>query len=73
MKDPSGQLIEYKKNSIFTRPPHLAAENYFLGDHTMDFVGQKGYGMTCTCRRDHIPKELKPYLDHKKVTNSEQF
>ncbi len=35
----------------------------------MDLIGKKGYGMTCTCRRDHIPKPIKDYVHHEKVTN----
>ena len=38
----------------------------------MDFIGKKGYGMTATCRRDRIPKAIKPYIHHEKVTNYDQ-
>jgi hypothetical protein len=69
---PSGKIIWYKKTAIFTRPPHLIADNYFSGEHVMDFIGKKGYGITCTCRRDRIPKAIKPYIHHEKVTNYDQ-
>ena len=66
---PSGKLLRYQKKAIFPRPPHLVADNYFSGEHVMDFIGKKGYGMTCTCRRDRIPKPIKDYVHHEKVTN----
>ena len=49
--------------------PHIVADNYFSGEHVMDYLRKKGYGMTTTCRQDCIPKVIKPYIHHEKVTN----
>jgi hypothetical protein len=50
-------------------PPHIDADNRFLGDKVMDWLGRKGYGATMTNRQDCFPKELKPYLHHDKVVD----
>ena len=69
LSHPSGKTVRYPKKAIFTMAPHIVADNYFSGEHVMDFMGKKGYGMTATCRRDRIPKAIKPYIHHEKVTN----
>ena len=69
---PSGKLLKYKKKRIFSRAPHIVADNYFSGEHVLDYVGRKGFGMTGTIRRDRIPKLIKPYVHHTKVTNYDQ-
>ena len=52
---------------IYSVPPHIVADNHFLGDEVMDWLGRKGYGTTMTNRQDCFPKGLKPYLHHDKV------
>ena len=31
---------------VYTRPPHIVADNFFLSDALMEWLGGKGYGMT---------------------------
>ena len=69
---PSGKLIRYQRKAIFASTTHIIADNYFSGENVMDYVGRRGFGMTCTCRRDRIPKEIKPYVHHEKTTNYDQ-
>jgi hypothetical protein len=52
---------------IYPVLPHIVANNHFLGDEVMDWLGQKGYGVTMTNHGDRFPKGLKPYLHHDKV------
>jgi hypothetical protein len=52
--------------SIFTKQPHFTADNHFPGDNVMRFIGERGVGITMTCRRDCLPEGLKPYLHHEK-------
>jgi hypothetical protein len=37
---------------IYSRRPHITADNHFSGENVMSFMGENGFGMTCTCRRD---------------------
>jgi hypothetical protein len=69
---PSGKTVKYKKKMIFSSRPHIVCNNYFSGKHILDYIGKKGYGLMCICRRDRIPKTIKPYLHHLKVTNYDQ-
>jgi hypothetical protein len=34
------------------RRPHITADNHFSGENVMSFMGENGFRMTCTCRRD---------------------
>ena len=56
---------------LFKKPPHITADNHFSGDHVMDYIGQKGFGITVTCRRDRLPAGLKPYLHHEKKDSTD--
>ena len=38
----------------------------------MDYLGEKGYNMTMTCRRDCFPKGLKDYLHHETGTGKQE-
>ena len=38
----------------------------------MDYLGEKGYGMTMTCRRDRFPKGLKDYLHRETGTGKQE-
>ena len=42
-------------------------DNHFSGDHVQDFLGRKGWASTCTCRRDHLPKDSKKEHFHHKT------
>ena len=66
--NPSGISVTiYKKKKIYSTPPHIFADNHFSDEHVMDFVGEKGFGMTATNRRGRFPKGLKKYFHHGKV------
>ena len=71
MKDGAGTIHKYKMNPIYNQRPHITADNYFSGEHVLDYLGQRGYGMTCTCRRDRFPKGLKIYLHHEKLLSTD--
>lgn len=64
MKSPP--FYSVPKKQIFRKPPHFTADNHFSGDHVMKFIGERGFGMTMTCRRDRLPEGLKEYLHHEK-------
>ena len=64
MKSPQSYLVP--KKQIFKYPPHFTADNHFSGEHVMDYIGERGFGITMTCRRDWLPNGLKPYLHHEK-------
>ncbi len=68
MQNPTGIGFEkFKMRKIYPVPPHIVADNHFLGDKVMDWLGREGYGATMTNRQDCFPKGLKPYLHHDKV------
>lgn len=64
---PGGKIVHYKRKQVFSNAPHIVADNYFSGEHVLDYVGKHGLGFTSTIRRDRIPKLLKPYVHHEKV------
>ena len=64
LKDGGGAIHEYKMKPIYFQKPHITFDNYFSGDKVMDYIGRKGFGVTCTVRRDRYPAGLKPYLHH---------
>jgi len=70
LKDGGGAIHEYKMKPIYFQKPHITADNYFSGENVMDYIGRKGYGITCTVRRDRYPVGLKPYLHHDKVLST---
>ena len=49
---------EGDKKTILCKHPHSAWDNYFSGDHIMDWLGGNGFGATMTCRRDKLPGEV---------------
>lgn len=59
------------KKQIFKTPPHFTADNHFSGEHVMKFIGERGFGITMTTRRDRLPNGLKPYLHHEKKDGSD--
>ncbi len=42
----SSNNFEYTMKKVYTRPPHIVADNFFLSDALMEWLGGKGYGMT---------------------------
>ncbi len=68
IQNPTGIGFEkFKMRKIYPVLPHIVANNRFLGDEVMDWLGRKGYGAIMTNRQDRLPKGLKPYLHHDKV------
>lgn len=68
LKNPTtGVNTVYQQKVIYTKPPHITADNFFTSDAIMDWLGGKKYGMTGTCARNHIPPPIKPYTHHGKV------
>jgi hypothetical protein len=43
---------------IFKETPHITWDNFFSGDHVMEWLGSKGFGATMTCRRDRLPSDI---------------
>lgn len=49
---------------IFDRLPHITADNHFSGDAIAKYMGEEGFGYTCTTRRDRLPSAIdKKYLN----------
>ena len=46
----------FVQKKIFSTQPHICGDNFFSSDAMMDYAGEKGYGMTFTCRRDRYPR-----------------
>ena len=42
------------------------------GDKIMDYAGEHGFGLTMTCRRDRLPKDVPSTYWHKERTDSSQ-
>ena len=57
----------YIRRRVYSRPPHITCDNFFLGDNVLDYAGWKGFGITQTCRQDRFPEGLKEYLHHEQV------
>lgn len=68
-KSPQSYLVPMKQ--IFQKPPHFTTDNHFSGDNVMEFIGERGFGITMTCRRDRLPAGLKQYLHHEKKEGSD--
>ena len=43
---------------IFNEPVHITMDNYFSGDNVMNYLGERGYKATMTCRRDRLPEGI---------------
>ena len=50
---------------ILDDPPHIALDNHFSGDVTLNLLGELGFKGTMTCRRDRLPKSVaKKHFHH---------
>ena len=45
-----------KRKQIFDEPVHIAMDNFFSGDEVLRFLGERGWKVTMTCRRDRLPR-----------------
>ncbi len=60
--DGKAYTVPIKK--LYSKRPHITADNHFSGENVMAFIGENGFGMTCTCRRDRFPPGLKRYFEY---------
>jgi hypothetical protein len=67
-----GKVYTVPIKKLYSKRPHITADNHFSGENVMAFIGENGFGMTCTCRRDRFPPELKRYLNHEKVPSTDK-
>lgn len=65
-----GTDYTFTMKRVYQKPPHITADNFFSSGPIMDWLGEKGYGMTATCARNRIPTEIKPYTHHEIVDTS---
>ena len=47
-----GRVYTVPIKKLYSTRPHITADNHFSGENVMSFMGENGFGMTCTCRRD---------------------
>ena len=47
-----GRVYTVPIKKVYSKRPHITADNHFSGENVMLFMGENGFGMTCTCRRD---------------------
>jgi len=47
-----GKVYTVPIKKLYSKRPHITADNHFSGENGMAFMGENGFGMTCTCRRD---------------------
>ena len=60
---------EGNEKKIFPKEPHITWDNYFSGERVFHYAGEKGFGLTMTCRRDRLPEGVKGEFMHKKKTD----
>jgi len=48
----NGKIYTVPIKKVYSKRPHITADNHFSGENVMLFMGENGLGMTCTCRRD---------------------
>jgi len=59
--------------AIFNQKPPIAWDNFFSGDDIMEYAASQGFGLTMTCRRDRLPKDVpREYFHNKKVLVNER-
>ena len=58
-----------EEKNLFSCYPHLTWDNYFSGDQIMNFAGEKEFGLTMTCQRDRLPKDVLGIYFHKEKTD----
>ena len=66
----SATRLEYTLKPVYTKAPHITADNFFSSEPMIDWLGGKGYGFTATCARNRIPSTIKPYTHHTTVDST---
>ena len=56
---------------IFKERPHITWDNSFSGDQILNWLGEKGFGGTMTCRRDRTMEGVAKEYSHVKKTVSD--
>jgi len=67
-----GKEYTVPKKKIYKQRPHIVADNHFSGENVMEYIGQQGFGITTTCRRDRFPPGLKDFFHHDKVPSTDK-
>jgi len=62
---------EGNARKIFSEGPHMTFDNHFSGVEVMKYVGRRGFGMTCTTRRDRLPPGVPSMYYHKNKTGTD--
>ena len=52
------EAVPNRPRPVFCEKPHVTWDNYFSGDDALEFSCKRGFGMTCTTRRDRLPKGI---------------
>ena len=65
-----GSCYLFTMKPVYQHPPHLTADNFFSSEPLIDWLGEKGYGMTATCAQNRIPSNIKPYTHFEQVDTS---
>jgi hypothetical protein len=66
-----GEPPDGGRRQIFKKKPHSTWDNFFSGDKICDHVGENGFGVTMTCRRDRLPNGVPADNLCKKKTSNE--
>ena len=71
---PSGlNSWSYTMKTVYSKPPHIFADNFFSSEKLMNYLGAKGYGMIATCACNNIPATIKQYMHSVKVDSILQW
>lgn len=68
----TGKEYTVPTKKIYSKLPHITADNHFSGENVMEYIGKKGFGITTTCRRDRYPPGLKDFVHHEKVASTDK-
>jgi hypothetical protein len=67
-----GKEYTVPKKKIYSKHPHLTANNHFSGENVMDYIGKNGLDITNTCCYDCFPNGLKDYFHDEKVPSHDK-
>jgi hypothetical protein len=55
---------------VYSKLPHITADNFVLREKQLDFLFVNGYGMAATCAHNNIPANIKTYMHAVKVDST---
>ena len=67
-----GKEYTVPKKMIYSKLPHLTADNHFFDKNIMNYIGESGFGVTTICHHDCFSKGLKDYCHHEKVPSHDK-